>query len=93
VLHHGHSGARQHEHDHARDVEPARVIAPGADDIDRAAGPRLHPRINGATSKRRREPRDFLRRFAPFRQGQEKPTLRLVGFRRFRQRRCRGFDF
>ena len=58
VLHDRDAGAGDDEGDHARDVEPARVVAAGADDVDRPGRPVPDAGVDGERPERaQRTPR------------------------------------
>ena len=59
VLHHRHAGAREREDDEARDVETARMVAPGADDVDRAGRPGLDAGVHRHAAESLRKRGDF----------------------------------
>jgi hypothetical protein len=80
IIHHYDARAGQDQHHDARDVETTRVIAAGANDVDRARRPALDPGIDRALPKRARELRHLARSLSFFCERRQKFTLRFVRF-------------
>jgi hypothetical protein len=79
VLHDGHAGARHDKRDEARDVEAARVIPPGPDDVDGPRRPLRHAGVGCESAEHLGEARHLGRCLALPRQRREKLRLHLVG--------------
>ena len=63
VFHHRHSGTRQHQGHHRRDVESAHVVATGAHDVDRPGRPQFHAGVHCQIAKGDCQGGNFSRRF------------------------------
>ena len=69
VLDHGHAGRRDDDGGHRRDVDGARLVAPGADDVHRGPGHRHPARVPQHRRRRARRPRPRPRPWPAARRG------------------------